>query len=156
VSTLTCATALKIAQTVLAEGARRKLAPLTAAVLDKGGHLVALLRDDGSSLLRPQIAIGKAYGCLALGFGGRELAQRATKLPSFFNALIELSGGNMVPAPGGVLIRDSEGAIVGSLGVSGDNSDNDETCALEAVIAAGLSADGGASHECPDPASGRD
>jgi len=144
VTSLTCAAALEIAQTVLTEGRRRQFAPLTAAVLDTGGHLVTLLRDDGSSLLRPQIGIGKAFGSLALGFGGRELAQRSAKMPIFFTALIELCSGNMVPLPGGVLIRNRQGAIIGALGVSGDTSDNDEICAVEAIKASGFVADTGA------------
>lgn len=136
--------ALALAQRTLAEGQSRGFAPLTAAVLDTGGHVVALLRADGSSLLRPQIATGKAWGALGLGFGGRELAQRAAKMPAFFAALSDLSGGNMVPVPGGVLIRDHSKALLGAIGVSGDTSDNDELCAVEAVRAAGLLADTGA------------
>jgi uncharacterized protein GlcG (DUF336 family) len=107
--------------------------------------VVALLRADGSSLLRPQIVIGKAWGALGLGFGGRELAQRATKMPAFFNALSDLSGGRMVPVPGGVLIRDPSGTLIGAVGVSGDTSDDDELCAVEALHAAGLVADTGTS-----------
>ncbi|HEY6510966.1 MAG TPA: heme-binding protein [Burkholderiaceae bacterium] len=137
-------TALAIAQQTLAEGRSRGFAPLTAAVLDAGGHVVALLRADGSSLLRPQIATGKAWGALGLGFGGRELAKRAAKMPAFFNALSDLSGGHMVPVPGGVLIREASGALLGAIGVSGDTSDNDELCAIEAVRGAGLVPDTGA------------
>lgn len=137
------ATALAIAQKTLAEGHARNFAPLTAAVLDTGGHVVVLLRADGSSLLRPQIATGKAWGALGLGFGGRELARRAAKMPAFFNALSDLSGGHMVPVPGGVLIRDASGTLIGAIGVSGDTSDNDELCAAEAVRSAGLVADTG-------------
>lgn len=137
-------TALAIAQRVLLEGRQRGFAPLTAAVLDSGGHVIALLRDDGSSLLRPQIATGKAWGALGMGFGGRELAQRAAKMPAFFNAISDLAGGRMVPVPGGVLLRKAEGAIVGAVGVSGDTSDNDEICAVAAIEAAGLLADTGA------------
>jgi uncharacterized protein GlcG (DUF336 family) len=137
--------ALTIAQRTLAEGRDRGFAPLTAAVLDAGGHAVALLRSDGSSLLRPQIATGKAWGVLGMGFGGRELAQRAAKMPTFFNALIEMSDGRMVPVPGGVLIRSQAGELLGALGVSGDTSDNDELCAVAAIEAAGLKADTGAS-----------
>ena len=135
--------ALTIALSALAEGKKRGFASLTAAVLDSGGHVVALLRSDGSSLLRPQIATGKAWGALGMGYGSREIAQRATKVPAFFNALIELSGGNMVPVPGGVLIRNESNAIIGAVGVRGDTSDNDELCAVEAVKAAGLTADTG-------------
>jgi uncharacterized protein GlcG (DUF336 family) len=143
-NTLPLDTALAIAKRTLAEGHARGFAPLTAAVLDSGGHVVALLRADGSSLLRPQIATGKAWGALGLGFGGRELAQRAAKMPAFFNALSDLSGGRMVPVPGGVLIRDPSGALLGAVGVSGDTSDNDEVCAVEAIHASGLVADTGA------------
>ena len=143
-TSLTLDTALSIAQTTLAEGRAHGFAPLTAAVLDAGGHLVALLRADGASLLRPEIATGKAWGALGMGFGGRELAHRAAKMPVFFNALSNLSGGRMVPVPGGVLIRDATGALLGAVGVTGDTSDNDELCAVAAVRAAGLVADTGA------------
>jgi len=144
-TTLNLATALTLAQATLAEGHQRGLAPLTVAVLDAGGHLLALLRDDGSSLLRPQIAMGKAWGVLGMGFGGRELARRAGSMPpAFFNALIELSHGQMVPVPGGVLIRDDEGRLIGSVGVTGDTSDNDEIAALAGIAAAGLKGDTGA------------
>jgi uncharacterized protein GlcG (DUF336 family) len=142
-NTLTLDTALAIAKKTLAEGRERGFAPLAAAVLDCGGHVVALLRADGSSLLRPQIATGKAWGALGLGFVGRELAPRAAKFPAFFNALSDLSGGLMVPVPGGVLIRDVSKFLLGAVGVSGDTSDNDEICAVEAVRAAGLVADTG-------------
>lgn len=136
-------TALLIAQRTLDEGRERGFAPLTVAVLDSGGHAVALLRADGASLLRPQIATGKAWGALGLGFGGRELASRAARMPAFFNALIEMSDGRMVPVPGGVLVRANDGTLLGAVGVSGDTSDNDEVCILAAVQAAGLVADPG-------------
>lgn len=136
-------TALLIAQRTLDEGRERGFAPLTVAVLDTGGHTVALLRADGASLLRPQIATGKAWGALGLGFGGRELAARAAKMPAFFNALIEMSDGRMVPVPGGVLVRANDGTLLGAVGVSGDTSDNDEVCIVAAVQAAGLVADPG-------------
>jgi uncharacterized protein GlcG (DUF336 family) len=141
---LNCSVALAIVRDTLDEGRARGLAPLTAAVLDAGGHVLALLRDDGASLLRPQIATGKAWGALGLGFGGRELAARAARMPAFFAALSDLAGGQMLPVPGGVLIRDVEGNLLGAVGVSGDTSDNDELCAVAAVVAAGLRADTGA------------
>lgn len=142
-TSLSLDTALSIAQATLAEGRAHGFAPLTAAVLDAGGHVIALLRADGASLLRPEIATGKAWGALGMGFGGRELAQRAAKMPAFFNALSDLSGGRMVPVPGGVLIRDATGGLLGAVGVTGDTSDNDELCAIAAVRAAGLVADSG-------------
>ena len=117
--------------------------PLTVAVLDAGGQLKAFKREDRSSLLRPEIAMGKAWGVLGMGLGGRELARRAAKVPTFFNALSVMSGGRMVPVQGGVLIRSADGDILGAVGISGDNSENDETCAVHGIEAAGLLPDTG-------------
>lgn len=117
--------------------------PLTVAVLDAGGQLKVLKREDGSSLLRPEIAIGKAWGALGMGFGGRELARRASNNPIFFGALSDMSGGRMVPNPGAVLIRSTSGDILGSIGISGDKAGNDEICAVYGIEAAGLKADTG-------------
>jgi len=127
----------------LKKGRELGLAPLTVAVLDAGGHLKVLKREDGSSLLRPQIAMGKAWGVLGMGFGGRELARRAAKMPAFFNALSDLCEGKMVPVPGGVIIRDVSGEILGSVGISGDASEKDEICAVHGIQAAGLTPDTG-------------
>ncbi len=141
---LTLAQASVIVDTALARGRELKLAPLTVVVLDAGGHLKAAKREDNSSLLRESIAGGKAWGVLGMGFGGRELARRAAKMPpSFFDALIGLSGGRMVPVPGGVLIRNADGEIVGAVGVSGDASEKDEDCAVHGIKAAGLAPDTG-------------
>lgn len=117
--------------------------PLTVAVLDAGGQLKVLKREDGSSLLRPEIAMGKAWGALGMGFGGRELARRASNNPIFFGALSDMSGGRMVPNPGAVLIRSDSGDILGSIGISGDTAGNDEICAVYGIEAAGLKADTG-------------
>lgn len=132
-----------IADKSLEKGREQGFAPLTVAVLDAGGHLKVLKREDGSSLLRPEIAVGKAWGVLGMGFGSRELARRAAKLPAFVGALCELSGGRMVPVAGGVLIRSASGEILGSVGISGDTSDNDEICAVHGIKAAGLAPDTG-------------
>jgi len=113
------------------------------AVLDAGGQLKAFKREDGSSLLRPEIAMGKAWGVLGMGHGGRELARRAEKVPMFFNALSVMSGGRMVPVPGGVMIRSADGDVMGAVGVSGDHADNDEICAVHGIESANLSADTG-------------
>ena len=117
--------------------------PLTVAVLDAGGQLKVLKREDGSSLLRPEIAMGKAWGALGMGFGGRELARRASNNPIFFGALSDMSGGRMVPNPGAVLIRSASGDILGSIGISGDKAGNDEICAVYGIEAASLKADTG-------------
>jgi uncharacterized protein GlcG (DUF336 family) len=140
---LTLAVANVIADKSLEKGREKGFAPLTVAVLDAGGQIRVLKREDGSSLLRPEIAVGKAWGVLGLGFGGRELFRRAAKMPAFFNAVSDLSGGKMVPVPGGVLIRSGSGEIIGSVGISGDTSENDEICAVSGIEAAGLKADTG-------------
>ncbi len=140
---LTLAAANVVADTSLKKGREKGFAPLTVAVLDEGGQIKVLKREDGSSLLRPEIAVGKAWGVLGMGFGGRELFRRAAKMPAFFNALSDLSGGRMVPVPGGVLIRSTSGEILGSVGISGDTSENDEICAVAGIEAAGLKADTG-------------
>jgi uncharacterized protein GlcG (DUF336 family) len=142
--TLTLDRARTIAEATLAEGKIRSFAPLCAVVLDAGGHSLCLLRDEQASISRPEIATGKAAGCLGMGFGGRELAKRAAAVPQFFTSLAPIFPKGIVPVPGGVLIRDASGALLGAVGVSGDTSDNDEICALAGIAAAGLVADTGA------------
>ena len=115
--------------------------PLTVAVLDTGGHLLVLKREDGSGILRPQIAIAKAWGVLGMGIGGRALAERAAAVPAFFSALTDISGGRIAPVPGGVLLRNEHGGLLGSVGISGDTSDVDETCAVFAIESVNLDAD---------------
>ncbi|HEY5291079.1 MAG TPA: heme-binding protein [Burkholderiales bacterium] len=132
-----------ITDRALQKGRELKFAPLTVVVLDAGGQIKVLKREDDSSLLRPEIAMGKAWGVLGMGFGGRELARRAELMPIFFTALNAMSGGRMVPVAGGVLIRNREGQVIGSIGISGDTSDHDEICAVHGVEAAGLIADTG-------------
>jgi uncharacterized protein GlcG (DUF336 family) len=140
---LTLAQAATIVDKALEHGRAKKFKPLTVTVLDAGGHLVAMKREDGSSILRPQIAEGKAWGALGMGFGGREFARRAASGGGLFlTALMAASGGRVVPAPGGVLIR-SGGEIVGSVGISGDVSENDEACAVHGIKEAGLTPDTG-------------
>jgi len=141
--TLPLAAADTIADKALEKGRELKFLPLTVCVLDAGGQIKVLKRDDKSSLLRPEIALGKAWGVLGMGFGGREIAKRAAKVPQFYAALSDMSGGRMVPVPGGVLIRSAAGEIIGAVGVTGDTSDNDETCAVAGIIAAGLTPDTG-------------
>jgi uncharacterized protein GlcG (DUF336 family) len=141
---LTLDIALTIASAALAEGKARGFAPLCVAVLDRGGHALALLRDEKASIGRPEIATAKAAGCLAMGFGGRELAKRAQAVPHFFAALSDIFPRGIVPVAGGVLIRDAAGDLIGAIGVSGDTSDNDETCALAGIAAAGYTGETGA------------
>jgi uncharacterized protein GlcG (DUF336 family) len=141
---LTLAQASIVVDAALLKGRELKLAPLTVVVLDAGGQIKAIKREDHSSLLRPEIALGKAWGCLGMGFGGRELARRAAAAPGFFAVLSDASQGRMVPVPGGVLIRTPEGELIGAVGISGDASEQDEACAVAGIVAAGLRADTGA------------
>jgi len=142
---LDLATAQLIAGEVI--GRRRQLgyAALTVAVLDQGGHVIVLHREDGSGILRPQIAMAKAWGALGMGMGSRTLAGRAALQPGFFAALATLAPGGLLAVPGGVLVRASGGALLGAVGVSGDTSDRDEECALHGIRAAGLRPDPGES-----------
>lgn len=142
--TLSLEQAALIVDAALAEGRRLGLQPLCVVVLDSGGHLLALKRNERASILRPEIATAKAAGCLAMGFGGREIAKRAQAAPAFFAALNGIFPKGIAPVPGGVLIRGENDALLGAVGVSGDTSENDETCAVAGALAAGLRADTGA------------
>lgn len=140
--TVTLDLARKLADRCLDQAAEMKLKPLTVAVLDAAGHLKVLLRQDGTSLLRSEIAQGKARGAIGMGLGSRALYNRAQEQPYFIQAMNTIAGGSLVPVPGGVLIR-RDGEIVGAVGITGDSSDNDEACAVAAIEALGLRADPG-------------
>jgi len=140
---LTLAEADLIIDTALAKGRDLSLGKLSVVVLDDGGHPIAMKRDDGSEYLRPEIAKAKAWGALGMGLPSRLLHERAKKLPVFIGALAALADGGLVALPGGVIVRDSDGSIMGAVGVSGDVSEPDEVCAVAGVEAAGLDADFG-------------
>lgn len=131
-------TANKIVAGALLKGRELDLRPISVAVLDPGGHLVAFAREDGSSNLRPQIAVAKAMGTLALGVSSRVVGEMAEQRPTFINAAALLSPGGIIPAAGAYLIKDADGRVLGAVGVTGDNSDNDEACAAAGISAAGL------------------
>ncbi|HEY4370768.1 MAG TPA: heme-binding protein [Burkholderiales bacterium] len=140
---LTLEAANTIIDQALAKGREMKFHPLAVAVLDPRGVLKAYKAEEGTSLMRYEIAFGKAWGAQGMGFGNRELARRAGKAGMFFNSLQVMTEGRMVPVPGGVLIRNAAGQIVGSVGISGDTSENDEICAVAGIQAAGLAPDTG-------------
>ncbi|GAA0785301.1 heme-binding protein [Roseibium denhamense] len=140
---LTLSTSETIISAAFEKAAELGLKPLTVAVLDAGGHLVALQRQDGSSIMRPQIAMGKATGALAVGTGTRWLNANAETRPHFVNALNGVSGGAIVPVPGGVIIKNDDGEVLGAVGITGDTSDNDEACAVAGIEKTGLSTDCG-------------
>lgn len=126
----------------LAKGAELGLKPLSVAVLDAGGHLLAFQRQDGSSNLRAEIATAKASGALGLGVSSRRIGDMAADRPSFVASLGPISAHGVVPAAGGVIVTGADGFAIGAVGVTGDTSDNDELCALAGIAAAGLSAQG--------------
>jgi uncharacterized protein GlcG (DUF336 family) len=141
--TLDLATADTILKAALGEARAKGFKPLAVAVLDARGALKAFAAEDGTSLKRGEIAIGKAYGAVALGLGSRALHGMATDRPHFVAAVTHAVGGSLVPVPGGVLVKAADGALVGAVGISGDTSDNDEAAALAGIAAAGLKADTG-------------
>jgi uncharacterized protein GlcG (DUF336 family) len=128
-----------IVAAALVHGRSLNLKPISVAILDPGGHLIAFAREDNSSNLRPQIAFAKASGALALGVSSRVLNEMAIERPTFINAVAGLNPVGIVPAAGGIIIRDQEGAVQGAVGVTGDTSDNDELCAIAGVQAVKLS-----------------
>jgi uncharacterized protein GlcG (DUF336 family) len=134
---LTLAAASTLIDGALTHARAAGLAPLAIVVLDAGAHMVAMKREDGASLFRGQIAAGKATGALGMGYGTRELAKRAQSAPLFYTALMAMTG-EVVPSPGGVLIRDANGRLLGAIGVSGDTGDADEAAALAGISTAGL------------------
>jgi uncharacterized protein GlcG (DUF336 family) len=132
--------ARSILDAALEKSAGLRLNPLAIILLDARGCLKTAFVQDGTSLLRAEVAHGKAYGALALGMGSRAIFKRAQEQAYFVDAVNTLAQGRIVPVPGGALIRDADGALVGAVGISGDTSDNDEACAVAAIEAAGFQA----------------
>jgi uncharacterized protein GlcG (DUF336 family) len=142
--TITLEQAQTIVRAALEHGTEQAFNPLTVAVLDPGGALVALGRQDGSGYLRPDLATGKAWGILGMRMTNRALAARAADSPELYTSIVALADGKVVSVPGGVFIRDAEGTLLGAVGVSGDVSLNDEAAAVAGIAAAGLVSETGA------------
>lgn len=136
---LTLAQARAIVDAALTHARARNALPLAVVVLDAGAHPVAFAREDGASLFRFDIARAKASGALGMGADTRVIATRAASNPAFFQSVVSVTGGQLALSPGGVLIRDLEGMVMGAVGTSGDTGDMDEACAIAGIIAAGLS-----------------
>ncbi len=141
--TLSLSQAQKIVADVLTYSRAKNFNPMGVVVLDARGALRAAATEDGASLIRWKVAMGKAYGAVAMGVGSRKIGAIAVERPHFFAGVAPLFDGGIVPVPGGVLIRDSNGEIIGAVGSSGDTSDNDEAAVVAAIIAAGFKADAG-------------
>ena len=140
---ISLAKANRIIAAAFARARETGLKPLAISVLDAGGHPIAFQKQDGASMMRFEIATGKAYGVLALGMGGRAVNRIAADRPHFFTGLSGVSGGRIVPVPGGVLVRTKAGEILGAVGVTGDTSENDEAAAIAGIEAAGFVPDAG-------------
>jgi uncharacterized protein GlcG (DUF336 family) len=137
-SELTLAQAEAVAAGTLRHARATGAAPLAVAVLDPGGHVVVVKREDGAGILRVEIATAKAFGALGMGMSSREIAKRAERQPTFFASLAAVTGGRLAPAAGGVLVHGADGSLLGAVGASGDLSDVDEACVLAGIAAAGL------------------
>jgi uncharacterized protein GlcG (DUF336 family) len=135
--------ARKILDAALAKVIEMKLKPMCITVLDARGCVKASIAQDGTSLMRGEVAHGKAYGALAMGLGSRALFKRAEEQPFFIDAVNTMARGALIPVPGGVLIQDQSGALLGAIGISGDTSDNDEIACVAGIEAAGLKASTG-------------
>ena len=140
---ITLAKAKRMISAALRHGRENDMKPLTVVVLDAGGHVKAVEREDGAANLRFEVARGKAYGALAVGMGSRALMARAEAQAYFVQALNGLADGKVVPVPGGALVKTARGEIVGAVGITGDTSDADEACAVAGIEAAGFAADPG-------------
>ena len=136
--TLSLEQARTIIRVALEKRVELGLRPLAVAVLDERGALVAYEQEDGSTLLRERVARGKAMGALGMGMGSRRLGRLGSERPMFMQALIDAAGGQLVPVPGGVLVKTADGHLFGAVGVSGDTSDRDEEVAIAGIEAAGL------------------
>lgn len=141
--TLTLETARRILDAALAEAVKRGMKPMAFAVLDARGSLVAFAAQDGVSLMRGDVARAKGYGAIALGMGSRAIFKRAQEQAYFIASVSTLARGGIIPLPGGVLVRDGGGVLLGAVGISGDTAGNDEVCAVAGIVAAGLVADAG-------------
>jgi uncharacterized protein GlcG (DUF336 family) len=139
---LSLSDARKILDAALDYIVAQKFKPMAVGVIDARGALVAYAAQDGISLKRGDIALGKANGAIALGMGSRALMKRAETQAYFIDAATAAIGGSLIPVPGGVLIK-KDGAVVGAIGISGDTSDNDEAAAIAGIKAAGFEADPG-------------
>ena len=134
--------AKSIIRGTLSKGKELELKPLSVVVLDAGGHVIVFEREDGAAPGRFAIAQAKAFGSIMLGMGGTAQMARAEQQAYFMTAVNGLYGGKVIPVPGGVLLRDKKGGVVGAVGVTGDTSDNDLIAAMAGIEGSGLVGEG--------------
>ena len=130
--------ARSIVRGIIKQGSEMELKPLSVVVLDTGGHVKAFEREDGASPGRFEIARGKAYGVVMTGMPGSAQIARAEQQAFFMGALNGAFGGQVIPVPGGVIVKDGRDRVIGAVGVTGDTSDNDAAAAVAGIEAAGL------------------
>ena len=133
-------TAETIASEALAHRKAQGFLPLTVVVLDAGGHIVTAKREDGSGIVRMDVALAKAWGAVGMGLNARTIGERLGGNPGFLGGIVAASGGRVAPNHGGVLILDDSGTVIGAVGISGDTGENDELCARAGIAKAGLTA----------------
>lgn len=137
-SRLTLVQANRIINAALQDARTKNYQPMAVVVVDDAGNFKAVQREDGASMFRVDVALGKAWGSVAMSASSRQLSVRAADNPNFFGALAATGKGKFLPQPGAVLIKDSTGAILGAVGASGGTGDEDEEICIQGVIAAGL------------------
>jgi uncharacterized protein GlcG (DUF336 family) len=137
---ISLAKANKIIEAALATAKEKSFKPLSVVVTDAGGHVIAFQRQDGTSFLRLEIALGKAAGSLALGVNSRKIGEMAAERPAFVASVGMVHNKGILPVAGGVIVKGPDGLPIGAVGVTGDTSDNDEVAALAGIAAAGLTA----------------
>jgi uncharacterized protein GlcG (DUF336 family) len=136
-STLTLSEAKQILEAALAAARAANMPAVAVAVLDAAGHPVALQREDGASMLRVDIALGKAWAAAGMGVASGVLHKRAQDNPVFFNALAASSAGKFIPQTGAVAVK-RDGRVIGAVGASGGTGAEDEAICNAGVLAAGL------------------
>src|SRR5690606_5101907 len=138
---LTLKQANAICAKALEKARQMNIKPVTVVVLDESGHPKAMQREDGASMFRFDVALGKAWAAVGMGASSRALAARAKDNPNFFITLAATAQGKFLPQIGGVLIRDGSGAIIGAAGASGGTGEEDEAICIHGIEQAGLTAD---------------
>src|ERR1700761_337022 len=140
-TTITLDQANRIIAAVLERGAELDCRPLSVIVVEPGCKVKAFQKEDGSSMIRFEMACGKAYAALALGRSSKLVRIRNDEKPAFMRYLIAASDDRLFPEGGGMQIRDAAGEVIGAVGVTGDTEDRDEELAVHGIHVAGLKTD---------------
>lgn len=138
---ITLEEAVNVVNETFAEAKRRNAYPLTAVLLDAGGHVKVAMKQDGASLLRFEVSYGKAFAALAMGRQSRLVLQKAKEKPLFMQTFLDLATGPMFLEGGGQLIRDEDGEVIGAIATTGDTNEVDDLCAIAGIRAAGFKTD---------------